>query len=548
MAGWNALDVSKAATSYGVTALRDPFTNKLGHIPFTEEVYVAAATAAARWIRCVRTKSRKVIVLDCDNTLWQGICGEGPVQVTTPYRKLHEFMLRQRDEGVLLAIASKNNEPDAMVVLESDECVLKPEHFTAWQINWRPKSENLRALSEELGLALNSFIFLDDSSYECFEVRNACPEVLTIALPANPDAIPAFLDHLWVFDRPSATEEDRNRANMYQAERQRADLSRTLTREEFLASLQIEIEVAQATEADLLRVAQLTQRTTQFNMTGVLHSVASLTAKLAQAGNECFAVRVRDKFGDYGLVGAIVFETVGDSLRIDTLLLSCRALGRGVEGRMIEDLKRWALERGAERVAVPFVPTARNRPAFEFLGSLCEVPPDANEPFECVLSASGTSTELRPAVAAVRAPQPDAPDSYGAPHLIDETDVLVRIAGELQSVDAVLAAIRNQKKRRPDDSEPFVAPNNRTEEVLAHIWSDCLGVTPISTTDNFFEFGGQSLIATRILARVRAEFDLEMELSSLVESPTIAEFAAYIASAMSLRGISNTPTVIPGKN
>jgi len=543
MPGWSALDLTMAVTSYSVTETRDPFTDELGNIPFTEEMYAAAATVAARWIRSVRTKPRKVIVLDCDNTLWQGICGEGPVQVTPPYRKLHEFMLKQREDGVLLAIASKNNEADAMAVLESDECGLKPEHFTAWQINWQPKSENLKALSEELGLALNSFIFLDDSPYECLEVRNSCPEVLAVPLPQDPEEIPAFLEHLWAFDRPAATEEDQNRASMYQAERQRADLSRrALTREEFLASLQIEIQIARSAEVDLPRVAQLTQRTTQFNMTGVLHTVQSLTTKLAQNGSECWTVRVRDIFGDYGLVGAMVYETAGDSLRVDTLLLSCRALGRGVEDRMIEDLKRRAIERGVDQVVIPFVPTVRNRPALEFLGRLCELPMDAKGPFECVLSASGSPSEWRPAAAAAVQSAASAPAPMVG--ISDETDLLVRIAGQMQSAQAVLAAVRSQVKRRPARAGPFVAPREGVEEALARIWSECLAIEPIGAKDNFFDFGGHSLLATRVLTRVRSEFGVELSLTNLFERPTVEEMAAHISHAMILGSSDATPAVI----
>ena len=534
IAGWSTLDLSSAVSLYCVAETRDPFTDELGNIPFTEEMYVAAATAAARRIRSVRTKPRKVIVLDCDNTLWQGICGEGAVQVTPPYRKLHEFMLRQRDDGVLLVLASKNNEADAMAVLESVDSVLKPEHFTAWQINWQAKSESLNALSEELGLALNSFIFLDDSPYECMEVRNACPDVLTVSLPAEPEAIPAFLEHLWAFDHPAATDEDRNRASMYQAERQRTDLSRqALTREEFLASLQIEIQIAVATNADLPRIAQLTQRTTQFNMTGVQHTVQSLAEKLAQPGNECWTVRVRDIFGDYGLVGAIVFETAGDNLRIDTLLLSCRALGRGVEDRMIADLKHPAVERGVERIVIPFVPTLRNRPALEFLSRLCEVPIEATDPFECVLSAtSGSSEWRRTAVTAPTARSANA-SSKAASNSGDEAETLVRIAGQLQTARQILDAIRNRMKRRPVDAGPFVAPDGSAEEGLARIWSECLAVAPIGARDNFFDFGGQSLIATRILTKVRSEFGVKMSLTDLFDRPTVAEMAAHIASVIS---------------
>jgi FkbH-like protein len=534
IAGWTALDLASAVKRYSVSETHDPFTHQLGDIPFSEEMYAAAATAAARWIRSIRNKPRKVIVLDCDNTLWQGICGEGPVQVTPPFRRLHEFMLRQRDDGVLLALASKNNEADVMAVLDSETCVLKAEDFTAWQINWQLKSDNLKALSEDLGLALNSFVFLDDSPYECMEVRNACPEVMAISLPPDPEGIPSFLDHLWAFDRPAATEEDRHRAEMYQAERQRADLSRrALTPEEFLASLHIEIQVAPVTEADLARVAQLAQRTTQFNVTGVLHTAQSLTSKLAQAGNEGWTVRVRDIFGDYGLVGAILVEPASDSLRVDTFLLSCRALGRGVEDRMIEDLKRWAQERGAERLVFPVVPTARNRPALEFLNRLCEIPVDAKEPFECVLSTSGNSSLWRPATMPVPVAQTASGSPASLPLKANEGETLERIATCVQSAAAVLDAVRNQKKQRPADSGPFVLPVGAVEDALARIWSECLRIDPIGTKDNFFDFGGQSLIATRVLTRVRSEFGVEMSLTNLFENPTVVEMAAHISKALS---------------
>jgi FkbH-like protein len=532
--GWSAVDLAGTVALYSVLETRDPFTDELGNIPFTEEMYASAATAAARWIRAACSKPRKVIVLDCDNTLWQGICGEGAVQVTPPYRRLHEFLLRQQESGMLLAVASKNNEADVMAVLESEACLLRPEHLTAWRINWLPKSENLGALAEELGLALNSFVFLDDSSYECMEVRNQCPEVLAIQLPADPEAIPAFLDHLWVFDRLAATEEDRNRAKLYQAERQRAELSRrAMTPEEFLASLRLEIQIAPAAQSDMARVAQLTHRTTQFNMTGVLHTEQSLSSLVAQGRHECWTVRVRDVFGDYGLVGVLLFEKAGDTLRVDTLLLSCRALGRRVEDRMVEDLRRWAVERGAERLIIPVVPTARNRPALEFLSRLCGVPADAGEPFECVLSATGSSSEWRPADGIPAGVQAPAATSAPLPVVTEEEDTLVRIANHLRTAEAVVAAARTTMKRRPATAALLVAPRNEIEASLARIWSECLSIEPIGVMDNFVDFGGHSLIATRILARARSEFGVELSLARFFEAPTVEGMAAWIAAALS---------------
>jgi FkbH-like protein len=531
--GWGAVDLAAAAELYSVAETRDPFTDELGNIPFTEEMYATAATAAARRIRAACTRARKVIVLDCDNTLWAGICGEGAIHVTEPYRRLQEFMLAQQESGVLLALASKNNEADVMAVLESGASLLRPEHFTAWRINWQPKSESIQALSEELGLALDSFIFIDDSSYECMEVANQCPQVLTIQLPAGVDQIPEFLQHFWAFDRPATTGEDRNRTQMYQAERQRAELGRrAMTPEEFLASLRLEIGIAPAAEADLARVAQLTHRTTQFNMTGVLHNEQSLSSLLAADRYCCRTVRVQDAFGDYGLVGVLLCEICPDALRVENFLLSCRALGRRVEDRMVQELRSLAVERGLDRIIIPVVPTARNLPAREFLHRLCGAPPDSSVPFACELSASGMDSEWRPLpIADHTAVSASAVPMAAPPAAAEEQATLTRIAHQVRTAAAMIAATRTVVKRRPASAVPIVSPRNPTEVALARIWSECLATEPIGVKDNFFDFGGHSLLATRILARARSEFGVEIGLTKFFEAPTVEGMATCIANA-----------------
>ncbi len=495
--GWSVLDVTDAVILYSIARVRDPFTEELGDIPFTEEMYAATATTAARWIRAACSKPRKVIVLDCDNTLWQGVYAEGSMLVTPPYRQLQEFMLRKMENGTLLALSSKNNEEDVMSALQSDGCLLRPEHFAAWQINWASKSENLKILANDLGLALDSFIFVDDSSLECLEVRNGCPEVLTVQLPAQPESIPEFLDHLWVFDRPVATAEDGARTSMYQAERQRTELSkRALTVEEFLSSLQIEIQFASVAEAELPRVAQLTQRTTQFNLTGVQHTEQSLISTLAEGRNECWTVRVQDTFGDYGLVGVLLFETRHDALYVEVLLLSCRALGRGVEDQMIDKLKGWAIAHGVPRIVIPVVPTARSRPALEFLHRLYNVPIEAKNPFECVLSVADNSSELRLSAATITDSSIKTEPVKKRHTVADERDTMLRIATELRSAASIISTVRSIKKARPADTGPFVAPSTAIEGALANLWFEYLGIQPIGTRDDYFELGGTSLIAS----------------------------------------------------
>jgi len=227
----------------------------------------------------------------------------------------------------------------------------------------------------------------------------------------------------------------------------------------------------------------------------------------------------------------MLFENADASLRVDTFLLSCRALGRGVEDRMMGNLKRWAVERGVEQIVIPVAPTARNRPALEFLSRLCELPPDLKSPFECVLSVARGAPEWRPT--AGPSPVAGAAPVREVSRSPNTDGELVHIAGQLQSAAAIVAAARNRKKRRPTDAGPFVAPSYGIEETLAQIWSECLAIEPIGAKDNFFDFGGHSLIATRILARVRSELGIDMTLTDLFEKPTVGEMAQHISQALS---------------
>ena len=529
MRTWTAIDLAHTAALYDVREIRDPFTDALGNIPFTEEMYAAAATAAARWIRAAHSKPRKVIATDCDNTLWQGVCGEGDINVTPAHRYLQNFLLRQQENGVLLAIVSKNNEGDVMDKLQSEQCLLCPDHLTAWRINWQPKSVNLKELSEELGLALNSFVFLDDSPYECSEVSHQLPDVLTIQVPGDAETIPHFLEHLWIFDRGPVTAEDRNRASLYQAERKRTELSRSLTPEQFLATLRIEIEVSPAKTADLPRVAQLTARTTQFNLTGVRHTEQTLSELMSDQRNGCWTVRVRDKFGDYGLVGVLIFRNDYKSIDVDTFLLSCRALGRGVEDRMLADLKALASASGAAAIKIPFIPTARNRPALEFLHRQCSAPLDVTEALQCVLSPSAGSVEWRQFTSHTETAVPS--NSRSLPIPSSEEQVTVQITSRMRTAMAILAAARNSPRKRALTDTPFVPPHSTIEKTIARVWSDVLRLHPIGLYDNFYQIGGSSLLAVRILAHIRAELGVELGLTDLLQRPTVASLAELIRAS-----------------
>ncbi|MDE3105739.1 MAG: HAD-IIIC family phosphatase [Acidobacteriota bacterium] len=525
--GWKLLNLAEAADRYQVATIEDDFTRKLGDIPYTEAMFAAAAAACLRWLRSGWVKPRKVIVLDCDNTLWQGVYAEGTMQITTPFRALQEFMLRQMEAGMLLLLASKNNEDDVMSALASESCVLKPEHFAAWQINWQAKSANLKLLSEDLGLALNSFIFLDDSAYECTEVRLNCPEVLTLQLPKDPEEIPAFLEHLWAFDHREVTDEDLSRTSMYRAEHQRSQLSRsTLSLDEFLETLQLEIDLHQATDDELPRIAQLTQRTTQFNLTNTLLDEAALREQLRQPGTVCWTVRVRDVFGDYGLVGVVLFRQQPATLHVQQFLLSCRALGRRVEDAMLAALQRQAREMGDAAIRIPVVATARNKPAREFLARFGKLPDESAGAFEFVLSAAGEA-EVRATEAANSGESPAAASNRGAgaPRM-QEDAVLLRIAHELRTAASVVAASR---AARPQPGAAAPQPQGEWEEFLAELWAEYLGLAQVGAEDSFLQHGGTSLQMAQMLGRIHATFGVALTLTDAYAAPTVRALAARLA-------------------
>lgn len=508
---------------YPVADVHDPHGDELGHLPYSPVFFVALATAIARKIHAIVHPPCKLIALDCDDTLWAGICGEdGPqgTAVDQPRLALQGFMAERRRAGMLLALASKNNEEDVIETFRAHpEMPLRLEDFVAQRINWRSKAANLRSLAEELGLGLDTFILVDDNPKECSEAQAELPEVLALPLPAQAEEIPEFLKHVWAFDQARVTEEDRRRPKLYaeRAERVRAERA-AASLEEFLATLELEIHVAPVEPAQLPRVAQLTQRTNQMNATCGRRSEAEIQQLLC-AGAECLAVEVKDRFGNYGLTGVVIFQVKGAALVADTFLLSCRVLGRGVEHRMVARLGEIARERGLERVEIPYVESQRNRPAALFLESLAV--------------KSGGVFRLRAEEAArVRyrvqpALNPPRPAEDASRVRLPRCDY-VRIATGLRDAAAILEHIRASSRRA---ARSGVGPPPRTplERQLAELWAELLNVEAVGVHDNFFDLGGHSLLAVQLLSRVRQIHGVELSLEVVYSGEfTVAELAKAI--------------------
>jgi FkbH-like protein len=515
---------------YPVSECHDPHGDELGHMPYTPEFFAALGTMLARKTHAIRMAPYKVIALDCDETLWQGICGEdGPegIVMDPPRQALQEFMLAQHDAGMLLSLASKNNEEDVLDTFNlHPEMPLRLDHFVTRRINWEPKSHNLAAMAEELELGLDSFILVDDNPKECNEVQARCPEVLAIPLPARAEEIPLFLRHVWAFDRATATAEDKQRTALYAQKIERGRLAAQVSSlEEFLNSLQLEIHIAPMTPEQLSRVAQLTQRTNQMNFSSIRRPESEIRA-LVNSGAECLTVDVSDRFGSYGLTGVMIFQSAGQALAVDTFLLSCRALGRGVEHRMLAKLGEIAVQRGLATVSVPFIRTQRNRPALRFLESVglqfqkaAEGGLEFRFPAEYAraITYKPEGAAAKPAVEAANPPADRKPIDY------------LRIATELRDPEEILRRVRAQNRNGAAAATASARPRTELEERLVEIWSELLGIDSIGIHDNFFDLGGHSLLAVQLLSRVRQTFAVDLSLEVVYSGAfTIAELAKAI--------------------
>jgi FkbH-like protein len=331
---------------------------------------IAGHAVAARGAAC------KVAAVDLDGVMWGGVVGEaglrgielGEEGVGLAFQDFQRELLRLRDIGILLALCSKNNPQDASEVFERHPAmVLRREHFSAERVNWQDKATNLRELAGELGLGLDSFLFLDDSPIERDWVRRALPEVVVPELPEDPAERPALLRSMPSFRRIALTDADRGRAVAYHAERDRRAFSATASSfEEFLASLEQQATIEPVSDASLARAAQLCQRTNQFNLTTRRYDAAELERMLGEDDVELYTLAVSDRFGDSGITGLAILRLSDEAAEIDTFLMSCRILGRRLEDALLAFLAERAGARGAHLLIGRFEPTAKNAQAGDF--------------------------------------------------------------------------------------------------------------------------------------------------------------------------------------
>ena len=378
-------DQERVEARHGKANVRDDRLWYMASMPYSDSFLPVMAAEYLRFLRPLKGLTRKCLVLDLDNTLWGGVIGEdGPHQIkiggtAAPGNAFADFQrtleaLNRR--GILLALCSKNNPDDVWPVFETHpDMILRRTHFAAARINWQNKAANLREIAHELNLGLDSLVFLDDNPAERGLVRQELPEVLTPEMPRDPALYTRLLQGLDVFETLALTEEDKRRAQLYQEQQARKELEERLTPTEggsgdlteYLAALKMTVTLAEATPFILPRIVQLINKTNQFNMTTRRYTEAQVQA-MALAPTEwgVYSVNVADRFGDSGLTGVAIVRKETESWEIDSFLLSCRVLGRGVEDALLTYLVNRARNAAAAELRGVFLPTSKNAPAAGF--------------------------------------------------------------------------------------------------------------------------------------------------------------------------------------
>ncbi|MGW1615781.1 SDR family NAD(P)-dependent oxidoreductase [Streptomyces sp. NPDC002285] len=348
----------------------DERTERLAHLPFTPHFQAAVALRLAEVVRAVRRPAPKVIAVDGDETLWGGVAGEiGPeaVDLTGPRDLLARRLLQWRAAGALLVLVSNNDEDTVRAVLDRPDSPLKAEHFSVLSAAWGPKPTRLANVARTLNLGVDSFLFLDDNPAEIAKMRSALPQVLSVTCPSVAE-LPELLRRLWPLVPAAATAEDGLRARFYEQERERDAVREQASFEEFLDQLDLQVDIRALADADVQRAEQLVARTNQFTLRARSTDGGDV-ARWRERG-EVWTAAARDRFGDYGQIGLLAVHRQGDQLDVLAWLMSCRALGRGVEERLLQWLADRAEELDCAKVRLTAERTPRNTPARRLLSAL----------------------------------------------------------------------------------------------------------------------------------------------------------------------------------
>ncbi|THK34264.1 HAD-IIIC family phosphatase [Ensifer sp. MPMI2T] len=366
------LDVAAIAETVGLARWHSPSQWNLAKLPFADICVPLYADHVGRLLGAMRGKARRCLVLDLDNTLWGGVIGDDGLHgimlaegdaVGEAYRSVQRLALALRERGIVLAVSSKNTDEVARRVFrEHPEMLIREEHITVFQANWDDKATNIKAIADALSLGLESLVFLDDNPVERALVRQILPQVAVPELPDDPALYARTLAAAGYFEATAFSDEDRRRIAYYEGNARRVALQeRAGDIESYLASLEMEITFRPFDRTGRSRIAQLINKSNQFNLTTRRYTEAEVAAAESDPTCTTLQVRLADRFGDNGMISVVICRTLPEATwEIDTWLMSCRVLGRNVEQMVLREILQQAREAGIRKLVGIYRPTDRN--------------------------------------------------------------------------------------------------------------------------------------------------------------------------------------------
>lgn len=390
------LDAAALAERAGTDRWFDPVRWAAYKLPFAAECFAAYADSLGRLLGAIRGKTRKCLVLDLDNTIWGGVIGDDGIEGIyigqgsakgEAFLSVQRTALELRERGVMLATCSKNTDEVARRPFrEHPDMLLREEHISVFQANWIDKPSNLEAIAKSLNIGLDSLVLLDDNPAERAQVRAALPMVAVPELPDDPGWFAWHLSSAGYFESVGFSDEDRLRAASYASDSKRTEvMAKSRDLGDYLSSLDMVITFSDFDKKGRQRIAQLINKTNQFNLTTRRYTEGDVEAFEADKSVFTLQVRLEDKFGDLGMIGVVICRPAAEPAGwdIDTWLMSCRVLGRSVEQAMLDRLVSQAQQEGMKSLAGRYIPTAKNSMVSDHYGKLG---------FKCVETAEDGST------------------------------------------------------------------------------------------------------------------------------------------------------------
>ena len=370
------VDIDFLQRFYGV---EKSFDNRYWHLeknPYTQNYLQHISKEYLKFVKAIKGKTKKSLILDLDNTLYGGILGEdgfegikiGQTYPGSAFKNFQKTILGFYNRGVVLGLCTKNNFEDVMEILEKHpDMVLRAKHFSVIKANWDDKASNIQNISEELNIGLDSLVFVDDNPFEINLVKSRLPEVTAVQLPDDPVFYSDTLNELGCFDNLNFSFEDKKRTKMYQAEVKRKKLKVKFNNiSDYLSTLNMNLEIKKNDKFVAPRIAQLCQRTNQFNLTTKRYTEGDIKKFIKNKNADVFSVRLKDKFGDMGIIGAAIVKYKEEKAEIDSFILSCRSLGRGVENAFLYYCLSKIKKRGCKLVNGYYNKTKKNKQVEEF--------------------------------------------------------------------------------------------------------------------------------------------------------------------------------------